>query len=268
MNLLIRVIISLFSIILFVFTLNGQTIHLNNYFEKHSSFILDDKFHPIHWNIIDSISKEYQAYRQKNLFGDSYYIFWMGMINIKFWILDAKIILSSPQNLRINNIEKSFQIGDSIHLVGFSVLSSAGKKQSKKFSQLLLSAYLQETDSSYLCNLDNFIVLPEKSNAEFWKRNLINMGYGLSYVADKNPYASENIKLFGYVWEGLHYIPILGGAFIGRTKNDKIAIPIIGLSSLLIWKTLYFGVIIGQPMIKEYNRKLKMKYKIPKAVLN
>lgn len=85
------------------------------------------------------------------------------------------------------------------------------------FSQMLLSAYMQETDTNYLNQQNNFIYLPLKSNSEFCKRNFINMGYGMSYAAKDNPfYGSKGFAIgFGYIIEVLHYIPIFGGAFFG-----------------------------------------------------
>ena len=95
------------------------------------------------------------------------------------------------------------------------------------------------------------------------------MGYGMSYAAKDNPfYSSKGFAIgFGYIIEVLHYIPIFGGAFFGETRQDKIAIPIIGLSSLFFWKKVIYGNIFGKKTIEGYNNLAKMKYKIPNSII-
>lgn len=180
-------------------------------------------------------------------------------------------------NQYISKINSDFKIGenivslkpnDKIYIYGFKSFLSEGNKVDKNFSKLLMSSYLQEIDKEYFNNNNNFTSFAIKDKRIFWKRNMINMGYGMSYLAKDNHFmGSKKLAVgFFYIWETLHYIPIFGGAFLGKTKQDKIEIPIIGISSLIVWKTLFSGVILGNRYLK-INKKIKDSgYKIPSNI--
>jgi hypothetical protein len=265
-----RIYILILTILVLVTRVNGQEIKLKPFYEKRSSYILTENFEPFRKSVLDSICKEFNVIRTQNIGGNTFYNFKVGMSLYQFSVWDTKFKFDTTWKINQYEVNKTFSKGDSLCLRGFLVISAEGKKMSKKYSQILLSAFLQETNNTYLNEQGNFTVLPLKSNSEFWKRNFINMGYGMSYATKDNPFTSgRGLAVgFGYVWEALHYIPIFGGAFFGETQNDKVVIPIIGLSSLLVWKTIFYGLIIGQPTVKSYNRFATMKYKMPKTIID
>jgi hypothetical protein len=150
------------------------------------------------------------------------------------------------------------------YVYGFSSNLNEGKRADKNFSEMLLSAYRQEADTAYGENLDEFTTLKRIDKAEFRKRNWINMGYGLSYIAKDNPFVgSKRMSVgFAYFYEAIHYIPIVGGPFFGETRQDKIGIPIVALASLVIWKGIIAPVLVNSN-IKLNNRIVDSGYKIP-----
>lgn len=257
-------------VLILVTSVYGQEVKLKPRYEKRSSYILTENFEPIRKNVLDSICKEFNVYRTQNIRGNIFYNFKVGTSRYQFSVLNSTFKFDTTRIINQFELSKTFYKGDSLNLKGFIVISSSdGKEMSKKYSKFLLSAFLQETNNEYLNNQENFTILSTKSNSEFWKRNFINMGYGLAYAAKGNPYVSvKGLAVFGYVVEALHYIPIFGGAFIGKTQNDKVVIPIVGLSSLLFWKTVFCGLAIGRPTIKNYNRFVTIKYKTPKTMID
>jgi hypothetical protein len=93
------------------------------------------------------------------------------------------------------------------------------------------------------------------------------MGYGAQYVYQDNP-LTDRVWLavgFGYLWEGLHYIPILGGPFLGKTTKDKVLMPVIGLASLLFWKVTLNGWLVRSHLV-EYNRLAESGYRAPRGI--
>lgn len=152
-----------------------------------------------------------------------------------------------------------------IYIYGFTTNINEGNRVNKNYSKLLMSAYVQEIDSVYLINTNNFTSLVVKDKTEFWKRNCINMGCGMSYLAKDNPFMGGKALAVGffYLFEALHYIPIFGGAFFGETREDKIMIPIIGISSLIVWKGLFSGLMIGNRYIRINSNIQNSGYKIP-----
>lgn len=263
-----RIFIAILIKLIFILNAKAQEIKLKPNFEKTSSYVLTQNCRPIGENVIDSICKEFNVFKKSSKEGVKFYRFKVGYSLYQFHLWDVKIKFDSTIKVNQNNINNTFNKGDSLCLRGFFVNSQEGKKMSKRYSIFLLSSFLQETNTEYSQNKENFLSLSLKSNAEFWKRNMINMGYGTSYAFKDNPFTSGGgfAVVFGYFWETLHYIPIFGGPFFGKTHNDKISIPIVGLSSLIIWKTIFYGLIMGQPIIKTYNRFATMKYKVPKSI--
>jgi len=172
-------------------------------------------------------------------------------------ILDTK--------LKIDENIITLQPDRKVYIYGFTTNINEGNRVNKNYSRLLMSAYLQETNSDYLNNENNFTSLVVKDKSEFWKRNWINMGYGMSYLAKDNPFMGGKAFAVGsfYLLEALHYIPIFGGPFFGETQEDKIMIPIIGISSLIVWKGLFSGLIIGNRYLKINNNVHNSGYKIP-----
>lgn len=155
--------------------------------------------------------------------------------------------------------------GKKIYFYGFITNLNENSKVDRNFSKLLMSAYQQEISVDYLNNGSNFTTLAVKDKSEFWRRNWINMGYGVSYLAKDNPFMGGKALAIGfcYIWEALHYFPIFVGPFIGETKEDKILIPIVGISSLLIWKSLFSGLIIGNRYLGLNNGINRSGYKVP-----
>lgn len=163
----------------------------------------------------------------------------------------------------------SLEKGQTIHVYGFTSTIVLSKKTLKNYSSILLSAYHQETDSSYVLNPNNFSTIQFKDKKTYQKRNLISMGYGLSYLDKNNPLAdiTNFEKGIFYLFDAVHYIPILGGGFFGETSNDKITIPIIGLVSLFIWKKIISEKFIGNRYILLHDEIKNSPYKIPNNLM-
>lgn len=177
--------------------------------------------------------------------------------------------ISEPLKPAINAYIKTFdnkldlKQNEQVYLYGFTSALAEGKKADRNYSRMMMSAYKQEMDLDYLNNSNNFITLKQIEKSEYWKRNWINMGYGMSYIAKDNPFmGSKGFAVgFFYLWEALHYIPIFGGAFFGETQQDKVAIPLIGLTSLIVWKGMIGG--ISSKYIKMNKDIHKSGYKVP-----
>jgi hypothetical protein len=167
-------------------------------------------------------------------------------------------------NIKLFKERIELKPNERVYIYGFTSALGEGRKVDRNFSRMMMSAYMQEIDSAYLRNHDNFSILIEKTKAEYWKRNWINMGYGMSYIVKDNPFIGSKRFTVGffYLWEALHYIPIFGGAFFGETQVDKIAIPVIGLTSLILWKGM-IGAMVGNKQLKINKIIIKSGYKIP-----
>lgn len=141
------------------------------------------------------------------------------------------------------------------------------ERHNLNIGRFVLSAYRQEVDPAYRADAGNFLPLKPKSDSEFWFRNMINMGYGAQYVYENNPFTSNGWAAigFGYLWEALHYIPIFGGPFLGKSTGDKVAIPLIGLGSLLFWKLAFNGWLVKAHM-DEYNNLVDSGYRVPRTI--
>lgn len=145
----------------------------------------------------------------------------------------------------------------------YSVTTSAHVNVARFFA----SAYRQEIDPAYRDDPTNFAPLAQKTSREFWRRTFINMGYGAQYVYQDN-LLTDRVWVavaFGYVWDGLHYVPILGGPFLGQTPKDKVLIPLLGIGSLLFWKLAFNGLLIRSHLI-EYNSVAASGYKAPRGI--
>ncbi|MEQ1734611.1 MAG: hypothetical protein ABL940_13120, partial [Bacteroidia bacterium] len=220
--------VTIFS--LYGLKIKAQEFKQPNFFEKRSSYLFTTEIKKLDTVALRIINNEFGVNKTQLIKGKQYYNFKIGMKLFQFSIINTII-----KPTRLIKTESGFTTGDSLQQFGFTVLSGVGKSVDKRFSKFLLSAYLQETNSNYLNNSNNFILVEEKSKREFWKRNFINIGYGAAYANKNNPIFKDNLATgFGYVVETLHYIPIFGGAFIGKTTKDKIEITAWGLSSLLV----------------------------------
>ncbi len=149
--------------------------------------------------------------------------------------------------------------------VSFTTRSYESKRVSQLYSTFFLSAFKQEYLPQQTGNLYS---LKEKSVKEFRRKSLINMGLGQQYFYRDNPFASsKGLSIgFAYAWETLHYIPIFGGAFFGATTQDKVAIPLIGLASLAVWKLLILPI-LAAPYIHEYNNLVRSGYEAPLKIM-
>jgi hypothetical protein len=144
---------------------------------------------------------------------------------------------------------------------------SVSTSQHANVARFALSAYRQEIDPQYRDDPTNFTPLPHKTNGEFWRRTFINMGYGAQYVYQDNP-LTDRVWVavgFGYLWEGLHYVPIFAGPFLGKTPKDKLLIPLLGLGSLLFWKLTFNGILV-RSHLTEYISVAGSGYKAPRGI--
>lgn len=164
--------------------------------------------------------------------------------------------------------EYGMQPSERLFIMGYSSKTRERKKVDRNLSSFLLSAYRQEMDSLYAANSDNFVAMPVKTKTEFKKRNWINMGYGLQYLAKDNPFMGSKGFAVGafYTIEALHYIPVIGGPFFGQTTSDKIMIPLIGLASLVVWKGLINRWMVAQPYLHFNKTIVESGYRLPKGM--
>lgn len=158
--------------------------------------------------------------------------------------------------------------GDKFYRLGFDTYRGTNIVANHPIRLFVNSAYLQEIDSTYVERRKHlFIDLPEKSDAEFWKRNIIHMGYGAQYIYRDNPFTAGGwLPIgFGYLWDTMNYIMIFGGPFFGGRTTDKITIPLLGIASSLLSKTVFNGWIV-KSHLNEYNNLVRSGYRIPKYV--
>ncbi len=178
--------------------------------------------------------------------------------------------LSYPNDTVVNVFGNPtrFEAGQSRALYGFDAMTTEFSVVSRNLSLFLMSAYLQETDHRYAGNPDNFVLLPVKSRSEFWKRNALSMGYASQYMTRDNPFISNKwlVNGFAYAWDGISLAMIAAGPFLGNTRTDRIAIPLIGVSNLVIWRGLIYGG-LGDKEIREYNRIIESGYEIPRGMI-
>ena len=145
--------------------------------------------------------------------------------------------------------------------VSFTTKAYDSNKLARIYSEFLLSAFKQE----YLPETVKQLLYPleHKSFKEFRRRTLINLGWGQSYLHQNNPLMnSGGFTGLGYVVEGLLYIPLLGGPFLGETTQDKVYISLTGLAGLAILKLLLVPQFM-KPFIKRYNSLVNSGYQAP-----
>lgn len=247
--------------------LHGQEISVKHPLNNISTFLITSDSSKIRFDIADTVIKNFGCKFKKRQYNFSDFTFKIGMANYKGRFSKSKSV--ATDSLVINYPDHVLTIlpGDTSFVYGFTFMSGEGSRMNKNYSRILMSAYTEEVNPEYKNNSTNFVQLPVKSKKEFWRRNMINMGYGLRYATKENPFiGSSGLAVgFAYVLETAHYIPILGGPFFGKTSSDKITIPIVGIASLLVWKTVFAGL-YGNSNIKTYNKMTTLKYKVPKGL--
>lgn len=260
----------LFYLIFITLEAQCQQVKFTPYVHKGMAFLLTQNFDTLKNKsyAIDSIEKAFNVKRTILNKGAKYYVVKDGHTIYRYSFITSQTKLDSPKTVVLDGEKRELKTGDSMLLYGVQVFIPGERKLSGNYAQFLLSAYVQETNEIYRNNPANFIRLPKKSNAEFWKKNFINMGYGQAYATKNNPFTSgRNFTVASfYVIEALHYIPIFGAPFYADTKEDKILIPVVCLSSLLVWKTVISGLAVGKKTLKIYNRAIDNKYHIPNTI--
>ena len=259
-----RTFITIFFLLTFLNIIYSQNYEPVFVFHPNKTvYFITNNLKDIRFDIADAIADEIRSNSIRKTENQSCYSRKNGPVMYSFCFSYRSLQLKFDTTLKFNERDYAFNKGDSVYLFGFNTFISS-YANSENINHFLTSAYLQETDPIYKYNPDNFIILLNKNKSEFWKRNMINMGYGYNYIAKDNPFVSAKwVPIgFGYLLEALHYIAIFGGPFFGETKEDKIGIPLIGLGSLLFWKTIVYGRIGGYE-IREYNNINNSKYKIP-----
>lgn len=180
----------------------------------------------------------------------------------------SKKIIDFPKDTTIEIFNKAFNAvpNKTYYSYGFSLISANRKKVEQNMANVFLSSLNQELNIDYASNSENFIPIAIKSNRIFWKRTMLNMAYGVAYIKKQNPFANNRnaLTVTLAILESAYYYPIFAGPFVGNSREDKIFLPILGISSLLIFKTI--TGLIGAIEIKRHNRILEAGYKIPKTV--
>jgi hypothetical protein len=166
--------------------------------------------------------------------------------------------------LKLNDSLKILSSDTMYYIYGFTTSLKDGPIVDENYSKFLMSAYRQEIDKEYFENENNFTKIIEKDRSKFSRCNWLNMGYGMSYLAKDNPFmGGKKFAIISfYIVEAAHYIPIFGGPFFGRTQKDKILIPFIGISSLILWKGTC-SVFLGKRYLKINKAVHDSGYKVP-----
>lgn len=241
-----------------------QVIELEN--QKRSAYYLTLDSSDVRFDLADSVASNmkmsfgvkvgsYKTWQGKKGGGQTY----------EFSFHHTSLFAHKPLRLKTRVGEYSMEPNQRLYVIGYSSRTGESKKVDRNLSRFLLSAYRQELDPVYTGNPDNFLPMPVKSKVEFKKRNWINMGYGVQYLAKDNPFmGSKGLAVgFLYTWEVFHYIPILGGPFFGSTTTDKITIPLIGLASLIFWKGVMNRWLIAQPYLRFNKTIVNSGYRMP-----
>jgi hypothetical protein len=159
-----------------------------------------------------------------------------------------------------------FLSSDSIYYIyGFTTSLKDGYIVDENYSKFLMSAYRQEIDKDYFENQNNFTKIVEKDKSKFSRRNWLNMGYGMSYLAKDNPFmgGKKFAVISFYIVEAAHYIPIFYGSFLGQTIEDKIGITLIGVASLIFWKGVVCDLLLGKRFLMINKKIIESGYKMP-----
>jgi hypothetical protein len=138
-------------------------------------------------------------------------------------------------------------------------------------NKCITSFYLQELEPGYTDkNRERLASLPPKSLSAMRKRAWVNLGYGLRYAGQGNPFVSPGDNLFWSValglWDVAHYGLIIGGPFIGKTDADKVRLSAGGAISLLAWK-LFLTNMEMKKTVLGYNTLTGAGYAVPREVL-
>jgi hypothetical protein len=228
-----------------------------------SDFILTKDENEIKFNIPDTIAKNVGIKLLKEMSNKKLYLGgkFLSAYNVSFTRINLRFAVST--SILYKDSIYRIMPSEDLYIFGFTSTTIEKGKASRNISTFFMSAYLQETNKDYANNMTCMRLYP-KDKKEYWKRNWINMGYGISYALKDNPFVSGKGAYIGfaYAWEAFHYFMILGGPFLGRTSKDKIEISLIGVCSLFLWKKYLLG---GQfsGIINNYNNIVNSKYKIP-----
>jgi hypothetical protein len=266
------------KIIIIILTFTGLTFNLNAQSDEYNIFFSEDKnsinrlttdSSEINLETVNIVIQniQFRTYKQK----DNSFTY-KGTIGIARNYYTAfsmyEYIAKKPLSFSFKGDKFTLEEGEKIYLLSITSNINEGKNSNKLFSKFLLSAYYQEMgiNGPYRDRLVDFPIIDRK---EFKRRNWINMGYGMNYLRKNHPFIKGKTAgvVFGYTLEALHFIPILGGPFFGETKKDKITIPLIGLASLLFWKSVVYNGFIGNNYIKQNEIFRQSNYKIPISII-
>lgn len=244
-----------------------QEIELEN--QKQSAYYLTRDSSEVRFDLADTVATNmqvsfgvkagsYKTWQGKKGGGQTY----------EFSFQHTSLQATQPITLKTRAGDYQMATNERLFVIGYSSRTRESKKVDRNLSRFLLSAYRQEMEPEYAGNSENFVLIPVKTKVEFRKRNWINMGYGLQYLAKDNPFmGSKGLAVgFLYTWEVLHCIPIFGGPFFGPTTTDKITIPLIGLASLIFWKGVMNRWLVAQPYLRFNNTIVNSGYRMPRGM--
>lgn len=147
-----------------------------------------------------------------------------------------------------------------------------GDKAINRKLNLTFKSYFEQElyKDSLKLDLGEYVRLEPRSKKEMWKRNFINLGYGIHYAGIGHPYYEQWDGWLGVVAFGIldvaHYALIFGGPSIGKTEKEGLQVSLTGVASLLFYK-LMIPWAVNEKLIDGYNSFAESKYLIPKDAI-
>lgn len=128
----------------------------------------------------------------------------------------------------------------------------------------MLGAYLRELRPGMPVDSTYFVPPERKSPAGFRWRNALSMGWGVTYGARGNPFVSQAVLAegLGFIFDALTGFLMFAGPFVGNHRDDRIALPLIGLGGAIGLRLTVFNSWNLQPGLTLLNSD----YPMPRAL--
>lgn len=159
-----------------------------------------------------------------------------------------------------------FEDSGLVYLYDIATGSFTAPGAAREVSNFLTSAYLLETGAVRMDSAQYLFDLPLKSNATFWKRNLISQGWGAQYIYSGNPYGKNGwLPIgFGYLLDAALYTGAIAVAMYGDRPQDRIGAPFAILGFSMLFKVGLNGL-VAKGHMDTYNRLVGSGYPVPKS---